>query len=90
MPAGADVEAIISVLGDRAVAADRSLAAALDLRRRRRAVDLPRLEVASHPPRTMAVVAASERALAPLRRDGLAERLADRRRRVPRRSTRWR
>ena len=32
MPAGADVEAIISVLGDRAAAADRSLAGVLDLR----------------------------------------------------------
>jgi hypothetical protein len=65
MPAGADVEAIISVLGDRAVSADRSLAAALDLQigSARR---LPRLEVASHPPRTMAVVAGSERGLAPL------------------------
>src|SRR6187549_2716437 len=65
MPAGADVEAVISVLGDRAVAADRSLAAALDLRVGA-ANSLPRLEVASHPPRTMAVVAASERALGPL------------------------
>jgi hypothetical protein len=65
MPAGADVEAVISVLGDRAVAADRSLAAALDLRIGA-ANSLPRLEVASHPPRTMAVVAATERALGPL------------------------
>ena len=65
MPAGADVEAIVSVLGDRAVGADRSLAGVLDLRPGA-AKDLPRLEVASHPPRTMAVVAASERALAPL------------------------
>jgi len=65
MPAGADVEAIIAVLGDRAVDADPSLAAALDLRHGG-AVDLPRLEVASHPPRKLAVVAASERALAPL------------------------
>ncbi len=65
MPAGSDVEAIISVLGDRAVAADPSLAASLELRVGN-AVDLPRLEVASHPPQRMAVVAASERALAPL------------------------
>jgi len=65
MPAGADTEAIVSVLGERAVAADRSLAGVLDLRPGA-AKDLPRLEVASHPPRTMAVVAASERALAPL------------------------
>ena len=65
MPAGADVEAIISILGDRAVSADRSLAAALDLRIGS-ARYLPRLEVASHPPRTIAVVAASERSLTPL------------------------
>ena len=65
MPAGADVEAGISVLGDRAVTADRSLAAALGLQVGA-ANHLPRLEVASHPPRTMAVVAASERALGPL------------------------
>ena len=54
-----------SALGDRAVAADPGLAAALDLRRGS-AADLPRLEVISHVPRKMAVVAASERALAPL------------------------
>ncbi|MFL5709777.1 MAG: hypothetical protein ACJ77Y_12420 [Chloroflexota bacterium] len=65
MPAGADVGAIITVLGDRAVDADPGLAAALDLRHGA-AVDLPRLEVSSHPPRKLAVVAASERALAPL------------------------
>src|SRR3954452_1807053 len=65
MPAGADVGAIISVLGDRAVDADPGLAAALDLRHGA-AVDLPRLEVSSHPPRKLAVVAASERGLAPL------------------------
>ena len=65
MPAGADVGAIIAVLGDRAVDADPALAAALDLRRGA-AVDLPRLEVSSHPPRKLAVVAASERALGPL------------------------
>ena len=66
MPAGADVGAIIALLGDRAVDADPGLAAALDLRRGGGAVDLPRLEVSSHPPRKLAVVAASERALAPL------------------------
>jgi hypothetical protein len=65
MPAGADVEAVVTALGDRAVAADPALAAALDLRRGS-ATDLPRLEVSSHPPRKLAVVAASERALAPL------------------------
>src|SRR3954449_5499045 len=65
MPAGADLGAIIAVLGDRAVDADPGLAAALDLRHGA-AVDLPRLEVSSHPPRKLAVIAASERALAPL------------------------
>jgi hypothetical protein len=65
MPAGADVEAVVSVLGDRALDADPALGAAVDLRRGR-AADLPRLEVASHPPRRLAVVAASERAVAPL------------------------
>ena len=33
MPAGADVDAVVTALGDRAVAADPGLAAALDLRR---------------------------------------------------------
>ena len=88
MPAGADVEAVISALGDRAVDADPTLAAALELRRGG-AVDLPRLEVASHPPRKMAVVAASERALAPL--VATASRSGWRTsRRAPSRWTRWR
>ena len=65
MPAGADLEAVISVLGDRTVAADPALAAAIELRRGG-ALDLPRLEVSSHPPGRLAVIAASERALAPL------------------------
>jgi hypothetical protein len=65
MPAGADVDAVVSALGDRAVEADPALARVLDLHRGR-AGDLPRLEVASHPARRLAVVAASERALAPL------------------------
>jgi hypothetical protein len=65
MPAGADTEGVISVLGDRAIAADPGLASALDLRRGR-AGELPRLEVASHAPRKLAVVAASERVLGPL------------------------
>jgi hypothetical protein len=65
MPAGADVEAVIAVLGDRAVEADPALAFSMDLRRGA-AVDLPRLEVASYAPRRLAVIAASERAAAPL------------------------
>ena len=66
MPAGADVEAVVSVLGDRAVAADPVAGRGARPAASARADDLPRLEVASHPPRTLAVVAASERALAPL------------------------
>jgi hypothetical protein len=65
MPAGADVDAVVTVLGDRVLAADPTLATALDLHRGGSA-QLPRLEVSSHPPRRLAVVAASERALAPL------------------------
>ncbi|MEA2631808.1 MAG: hypothetical protein QOE66_2027, partial [Chloroflexota bacterium] len=65
MPAGSDVDAIITALGDRAVAADPTLATTLDLRHGA-AADLPRLEVASHVPRRLAVIAASERALTPL------------------------
>ena len=65
MPAGADVDTVVTALGDRAVQADPDLAAALDLHLGG-AAELPRLEVASHPPRMLAVVAASERALGPL------------------------
>jgi hypothetical protein len=65
MPAGADMEAVISVLGDRTVEADPALAGAIELRRGG-AIHLPRLEVSSHPPGRLAVIAASERALAPL------------------------
>ncbi len=62
MPVGADLDAVITVLGDRAIDADPSLATALDLRRGG-AVDLPRLEVVSQSPRRLAVVATSERGL---------------------------
>ncbi|HEY8819635.1 MAG TPA: hypothetical protein VIM25_12555, partial [Candidatus Limnocylindrales bacterium] len=62
MAAGADVDAVVTALGDRAVRADPDLAAALDVHLGG-AAELPRLEVASHPPRRLAVVAASERAL---------------------------
>ena len=65
MPAGADVEAVISVLGDRPWPPTRRspprstcVAAARPTCRGSRS--------SSHPPRTLAVVAASERALAPL------------------------
>ena len=65
MPFGADVEGVVAVLVDRVVAADPMLGAALELHVGS-AAELPRLEVASHGPRLLAVVAASERALAPL------------------------
>jgi hypothetical protein len=65
MPVGADVDAVASTLGDRAVDADPSLAAALGLRTGA-AASLPRLEVTSQPPRRLAVVAASDRSLAAL------------------------
>ncbi len=65
MPAEADVEAVVALLGDRAIDADPALATTIGLRRGA-AAGLPRLEVESHPPRVLAVVAASERALAPL------------------------
>jgi hypothetical protein len=65
MPAGADPEAVVSVLVDRAIAADPVMAAALDLGPDS-ARDLPRLEVVSHAPRRLGVVAVSERVLAPL------------------------
>jgi hypothetical protein len=66
MPAGADIESVITALGDRVIDADPRLAAALDVHRGETARDLPRLEVTSHPPRKLAVVAASDRAAAPL------------------------
>lgn len=65
LPAGADPQAAAELLVSRAVVADPALAAALALDSQPSA-DLPRLEVASHPPRRLAVVAGSERALAPL------------------------
>jgi hypothetical protein len=66
MPAGADLEAVITALGDRAIDADPRLAGALDVHRGEAARDLPRLEVTSHSPRRLAVVAASDRAVDPL------------------------
>ena len=65
LPAGADPAAVASALVDRAVAADPDLAGSIGLRAGI-AADLPRLSVASHRPQRLAVVAASERALAPL------------------------
>lgn len=65
LPVGANPAALAALLVERASAADSALAAALGLDRT--PVDeLPRVEVASHPPRRLAVVAGSERALVPL------------------------
>ncbi len=65
LPAGADPVALAALLVQRATIADPGLATALGLDRTPVA-DLPRVEVASHPPRLLAVVAGSERALGPL------------------------
>jgi hypothetical protein len=65
LPAGADPDAAASILIERLRAADPSLATALGIDGAEPA-DLPRLEVASRPPRRLAVVAGSERALEPL------------------------
>jgi hypothetical protein len=65
LPAGADPAALATLLVERAVVAEPELASTLGLDRT--PVDeLPRVEVASHPPGRIAVVAGSERALAAL------------------------
>lgn len=65
LPVGADPAAVAALLVERASTADPALGASLGLDRVPVA-DLPMVEVASHPPRRLAVVAGSERALAPL------------------------
>lgn len=65
MPAGADPDAVTSVLLDRVRSADPDLAASLGLAGAQPS-DLPRVDVASRPARRLAVVAGSERALGPL------------------------
>jgi hypothetical protein len=65
LPVGADPAAVAALLVERAKAADPGLAAGLGLDRIP-VEDLPRVEVATHPARRLAVVAGSERALAPL------------------------
>jgi hypothetical protein len=62
LPAGADPEAASSVLIERVRVADPALATSLGIGSAQPA-DLPRVEVASRPPRRLAVVAGSERAL---------------------------
>ena len=65
LPVGADSEAAAAVLIERVRMADPALATSLGLHSLQPA-DLPRVEVASRPPRRLAVVAGSERALEPL------------------------
>jgi hypothetical protein len=65
LPAGADPAALSELLVERTRSADPDLAASLGLDRAP-ATELPRVEVASHRPRHLAVVAGSERSLAPL------------------------
>lgn len=65
LPVGAEPEAVAALLVERATTADPAMASKLGLDRL--AIDaIPRVEVASHPARRLAVVAGSERALAPL------------------------
>lgn len=65
LPAGADPEAAASILIERVRQADPALATSLGIDGAQPA-DLPRVEVATRPPRRLAVVAGSERALEPL------------------------
>ena len=65
LPAGAEPVAVAALLVGRATAADPAVATSLGLDRAT-VDDLPRVEVASHPARRLAVVAGSERTLAPL------------------------
>ena len=65
LPVGADPDAAASVLIERVRLADPALSTALGIDGAQPA-DLQRVEVASQPPRCLAVVAGSERALEPL------------------------
>ena len=65
LPVGADPAALAALLVERVSTADPALSAALGLDAAP-ADELPRVEVASHLPRRLAVVAGSERALSPL------------------------
>jgi hypothetical protein len=65
LPAGADPDAVSSVLLERVRRADPDLATSLGLDGIQPA-DLPRVDVASRPARRLAVIAGSERALEPL------------------------
>ncbi len=65
LPAGADPDAVVTVLLDRVRSADPDLATSLGLTGARPS-DLPRVDVASRPASRLAVIAGSERALGPL------------------------
>lgn len=65
LPVGADPAALAALLVERVSTADPALSTALGLDRIP-SHELPRVEVVSHPPRRLAVVAGSERALVPL------------------------
>lgn len=65
LPVGADPAALAALLVERVATADPAMSTALGLDRTP-SDELPRVEVASHPPRRLAVVAGSERALVPL------------------------
>ena len=62
LPSGADTDAVVAALVERAVRADPELAAAIGIRSGG-AEEIARLEVASHAPRRLAVVAASDRSM---------------------------
>ena len=65
-PAGVEPDAIVGLVLERATAADPQLATIIGVDARDAVANLPRLVARSSPPRRLAVVAASERALAPL------------------------
>jgi len=65
LPAGVGLRATARLLVDRTIAADPGLAAMLGLDQGRSGT-VPTVAVRSHPPRRLAVVAVTERALAPL------------------------
>jgi hypothetical protein len=66
MPAGVDVDALVRLLLDRATAGDPELGRTLGIARADAVRSLPRLVSQSAPPRRLAAIAASQRALEPL------------------------
>ncbi len=65
LPIGSDPAALVALLVERVIAADPSIAVALGLDRTP-PDEIPKVEVTSHPAPRLAVIAGSERALAPL------------------------